>query len=176
MTNIQPAFTIDAVIQRIFELRGQRVMLDADLAVLYGVSTKDLLQAVTRHLARFENIVFRLSREEWQNLRSQSTISDLSFQNGGQSLWSGWLAAPYAFTKHGALMLSGVLNSSRADEISLLIIRAFVWLRQTIPGHKELAAKMTELENAKLSFKLYSSLLSRQITNNAKLVINRFLK
>jgi len=176
MTDIQPAFTIDAVVQRIFELRGQRVMLDSDLAVLYGVSTKDLLHAVKRHLARFEDFVFRLSNEEWKNLRSQIAISGLKFQNGASSLWGKRLPAPYAFTKHGALMLSGVLNSSRADEISVLIIRAFVWLRQTMPGHKELAAKMAELENARQSFRLYSSLLSRQITHNAKLVFNRFLK
>ena len=145
---IQPAFTSDAIAQRIFELRGQRVMLDADLAELYGVETGALVRAVKRNLDRFpEEFIFQLSAEEWTNLICQIGISSLRSQivttkHGGRRF------APYVFTEHGALMLSSVLKSARAKEISVLIIRAFVWLRQTIPAYKELAAKVAELESA----------------------------
>jgi hypothetical protein len=139
MTESLSSFTLDAVIRRIFELRGQRVMLDADLAVLYGVETKALLQAVKRNPTRFEDFVFQLSTADWDSLRSQNVTSK---GRGGRRY------TPYAFTEHGALMLSSVLKSSRAEEISRMIIRAFVWLRQTIPAYQELAAKMAELESA----------------------------
>jgi len=140
MPDIQPAFTLDAVAQRIFEMRGQRVMLDADLAALYGVETRYIPRAVKRNPGRFPpDFAFQLSAEEWANLKSTFGIS---------SSWGGRRSAPYAFTEHGALMLSSVLNSTRADEISLLIVRAFVWLRRAVPAHKELAAKVAELENA----------------------------
>ena len=132
-------FTLDTVVRRIVELRGQRVMLDSDLAVLYGVETKVLLQAVKRNPARFEGFIFQLTNGEWDSLRSQIVTSN---GRGGRRY------APYAFTEHGALMLSSVLNSSRAVEISRLIIRAFVWLRQAVPDHQELAAKLMELESA----------------------------
>jgi len=139
---IQPTFTMDAIVQRIFELRGQRVMLDADLAVLYGVETGALVRAVKRNLNRFpEDFIFQLSTAEWDSLRCQIGILKL-----GRGQHRKYL--PYAFTEHGALMLSSVLNSPRAKEISVLIIRAFVWLRQTIPAYKELAAKVAELESA----------------------------
>jgi len=147
-TDIQPAInTTDAIIQRIFELRGQRVMLDSDLAELYGVPTKALLQAVKRNLARFEGFVFQISAEEWENLKCQISISNLR-SHFVTSSHGGRRYAPYAFTEHGALMLSSVLKSTQADQISLMIIRAFVWLRQTIPAYKELAAKVAELESA----------------------------
>ena len=140
MADIQPVVTLDGVIQRIFELRGQRVMLDSDLAVLYGVETRYIPRAIKRNPGRFPpDFVFRLSDAEWNNLKSTFGIS---------SSWGGRRSTPYAFTEHGALMLSSVLNSAQADEISLLIIRAFVWLRQTIPAYKELAAKVAELESA----------------------------
>jgi hypothetical protein len=141
MPEIQPAPALDAIIHRIFELRGQRVMLDSDLAALYGVVTGDLIQAVKRNRERFpEDIMFQLSSEEWESLISQIVISKKG--RGGRRF------APYAFTEHGALMLSSVLKSARAVEVNLLIIRAFVWLRQTIPAYKELAAKVAELEKA----------------------------
>ena len=137
---IQPTFTMDAIVQRIFELRGQRVMLDADLAVLYGVETRYIPRAVKRNSGRFPpDFAFRLSPEEWANLKSTFGISNS---------WGGRRHAPYVFTEHGALMLSSALNSTRADEISLLIVRAFVWLRQAVPAYKELAVKVAELENA----------------------------
>jgi hypothetical protein len=140
MPDIQQTFTLDAVAQRILELRGQRVMLDADLAGLYGVETKNLIKAVKRNPARFEGFVFQISNEEWESLRLQNGTSNKG--RGGRRF------VPYAFTEHGALMLSSVLNSERATEISRMIIRAFVWLRQAVPAYKELAAKMAELEGA----------------------------
>lgn len=150
MPEIQAAFTLDSVTQRIFEIRGQRVMLDADLAVLYGVETKALVQATNRNKGRFPaNFMFQLTDEEWESLRSQNVTSNLRFQNGtSKDGRGGRRYAPYVFTEHGALMLSSVLKSSRAEEISVLIINAFVWLRQTVPAYKELADKVAELESA----------------------------
>jgi hypothetical protein len=133
-------FTLETVVHRIIELRGQRVLLDADLAVLYGVETRVLVQAVKRNMKRFpDDFMFQLSDAEWMSLRSQTVTSK---GKGGRRY------APYAFTEHGALMLSSVLSSPQATEISLLIIRAFVWLRQAVPAYKELAAKLAELESA----------------------------
>ncbi|MDR0239074.1 MAG: ORF6N domain-containing protein [Deltaproteobacteria bacterium] len=129
-------------------MRGQRVMLDSDLAVLYGVETKHLIRAAKRNPGRFsDDFMFQLSEEEWNNLRCHFVTSSLRSQNvtlkhGGRRY------APYAFTEHGALMLSSVLKSERAEEISRMIIRAFVWLRQAVPAYKELAAKVAELESA----------------------------
>jgi len=134
-----PAITHDSITQRIFEVRGQRAMLDSDLAVLYGVETKALVRAVKRNPGRFAGFVFQLSYEEWNSLRCQIGTSKKG--RGGRR------SAPYALTEHGALMLSSVLNSPRADEISRMIIQAFVWMRQfVVPAHKELAAKVAELE------------------------------
>ena len=148
MSETQPAFTMDAVVQRIFELRGLRIMLDEDLAVLYGVETKHLVRAAKRNPGRFaEDFMFQLSEEEWGNLRRHFVTSSLRSQNV-KSSHGGRRYAPYAFTEHGALMLSTVLKSVRAEEISRMIIRAFVWMRQAVPAYKELAAKVAELEAA----------------------------
>jgi hypothetical protein len=139
MSDAPAVFTVETIVQRILDIRGQRVMLDSDLAILYGVETKALLQAVKRNPARFEDFTFQLSKEESENLRSQIVTS---------SSWGGRRYAPYVFTEHGALMLSSVLKSSRATEISRMIIRAFVWMRQAVPAYQELAAKLAELEKA----------------------------
>ena len=139
MPDVQPSFTFDAVAKRIFELHGQRVILDSDLAVLYGVETKNLIKATKRNPERFEDFIFQLSVEEWEALRCQ--IGTLKSGRGQHRKY-----LPYAFTEHGALMLSSVLNSARAAEISRMIIRAFVWLRQAVPAYQELADKVAELE------------------------------
>jgi len=142
MPDIQPSFTLDAVAQRIFELRGQRVMLDSDLAVLYGVAAKALNQAVKRNTERFpEDFMFQLTQEEADSLRSQVVTL-----KGGRGQHRKYL--PYAFTEQGVAMLSSVLRSTRAIQVNIAIIRAFVWLRQAVPAYKELAAKVAELENA----------------------------
>jgi hypothetical protein len=126
-------------IQRsIFQIRGEKVMLDVHLAVLYKVPTRILIQALTRNRSRFpRDFMFRLSQREFANLRSQIEIS---------SLWGGRRSLPYAFTEHGVAMLSSVLRSKRAIGVNIEIVRAFVYLRQMISEHAELARRIDELE------------------------------
>jgi hypothetical protein len=124
---------------RILALRGQRVMLDADLAQLYGVETRVLVQAVKRNLTRFpEDFMFQLSAEEFANLRSQSVIS--SAGHGGRR------TAPYAFTEQGVAMLSSVLGSARAIAVNIEIMRTFVRVRALAATHSDLAKRLAELE------------------------------
>ncbi|HOW97089.1 MAG TPA: ORF6N domain-containing protein [Kiritimatiellia bacterium] len=123
----------------IYLLRGQRVMLDSDLATLYGVKTKELNKAVSRNRDRFPaDFVFPLAREEVARLRFQIGTS-----NEGRG---GRRYRPYAFTEEGVAMLSGVLRSERAVHVNVAIMRAFVRLRGLLAAHHELAAKLTELE------------------------------
>jgi len=120
-------------------LRGERVILDADLATLYGVETRSLVQAVKRNLQRFPgDFMFQLTADEAALLRSQTGIS--SAAHGGRRY------APYAFTEHGVAMLAAVLNSPRAIQVSIEIVRAFVRLRAMLAGNAELARKLTALE------------------------------
>ena len=119
-------------------LRGQKVLLDSDLAVLYGVETKTPVRAVTRNRDRFPiDFMFRLTQAEWKDLRSQF---------GTSSSWGGRRFAPYAFTEQGVAMLSSVLRSPRAVQVNIAIMRAFVKLRELLATHKELAKKLDELE------------------------------
>lgn len=125
--------------RKILLLRRERVMLDADLAILYGVTTKALVQAVKRNAARFpEDFVFQLSAEEYADLRSQTVTS--------RSAWGGRRTAPYAFTEHGVAMLSSVLHSPRAVQVSIEIVRTFVRLRAMLATHVDMARKLTALE------------------------------
>ena len=138
--------------QRILLIRGQRVMLDADLAALYGVETRVLNQAVRRNLDRFpEDFMFRVTWEEAKRLRSQSVI--LNGPQGRSRSQSATLKRganikyrPYAFTEHGAIMAASVLSSPRAVKVSVYVVRAFVKLREVLSTHKELARKLAELE------------------------------
>ena len=126
------------IVQRIFLIRGHRVMLAGDLADLYGVETKVLNQAVTRNHRRFpEDFSFRLTLTEVRNLRSQSVTS---------SLHGGPRYAPRVFTEQGVAMLSGVLKSRRAVDVNIAIMRAFVHLRELLATHKDLAQRIDELE------------------------------
>ena len=119
-------------------IRGQKVMLDNDLASLYGVETKRLIEAVKRNMLRFpEDFMFQLEGEEFANLRSQFATS---------SFWGGRRHAPYAFTEQGVAMLSSVLRSPRAVAVNIEIIRAFVRLRQMLLSHADLARKVDALE------------------------------
>ena len=119
-------------------IRGERVLLDADLAAMYGVETKVLVRAVKRNHERFpSDFMFQLSEGEFENLR---------FHFGTSSSWGGRRYPPYAFTEHGVAMLSSVLRSARAVQVNIAIIRVFVRLRQTLALHKELAATVAELE------------------------------
>jgi len=126
--------------QRIVLLRNHKVLLDADLAELYGVQTKVFLQAVKRNLNRFpSDFMFQLDAQEWQILRSQSVTS--------RSKHGGRRYAPYAFTEQGVAMLSSVLNSPQAIAVNIEIMRAFVRLREMIVSNKDLAQRLDELEN-----------------------------
>jgi phage regulator Rha-like protein len=125
--------------RKIYLIRGCKVMLDSDLAELYEVPTKRLNEAVRRNLGRFPaDFMFQLNAEELENLRSQ--IATSSSGHGGRR------NAPYAFTEHGVAMLSSVLSSERAVEFNILIIRAFVRLREYLANHKDLARKLEDVE------------------------------
>lgn len=135
---IEP-LSIGEVAQRITIIRGQRVLLDADLARFYGETTKRLNQQVNRNRARFpEDFMFQLTAEEFANLRLQSATS--SSGHGGRRY------APLAFTEHGAIMASMVLASERATALSVYVVRAFVELRALVNTNKELAGKVQALE------------------------------
>lgn len=119
-------------------VRGQKVMLDADLAALYGVETKVLNQAVKRNIDRFpDDFMFRLSKEEFANLRSQIVTP---------KSWGGRRTPPYAFTEQGVAMLSSVLRSPRAVQVNIQIMRTFVKLRRILATHEHLARKLADLE------------------------------
>jgi len=131
----------DEITRRIRVLRGQKVIFDADLASLYGVETRVLVQAVKRNLERFPaDFIFQPSNQELAALRSQSVISRARPGHGGRRY------APYAFTEHGALMAATILNSPRAVEMSIYVVRAFVRLRELITANRALARKLEELE------------------------------
>ena len=132
---------VEVIDRRIYLIRGQKVMLDRDLAALYRVETFNLNKAVKRNLNRFpEDFMFQLSREEAQSLRFQIGMSKPGGGRGGRRY------PPYAFTEHGVAMLSSVLNSERAVAMNILIIRAFVKLREILATHQDLARKIEELE------------------------------
>jgi hypothetical protein len=121
-------------------IRGQKVMIDADLAALYEVPTKALNQAVRRNIERFpEDFAFLLSKDELENWRSQIVTSDSTAKMGLRR-------PPYAFTQEGVAMLSAVLRSNRAIQMSIGIIRAFVRMRQLIEHNKDIAARVEKLE------------------------------
>jgi hypothetical protein len=129
---------VERLERSIYLIRGEKVMLDEDLAQLYLVRTKALVQAVKRNHHRFpQDFMFQLTTEEYSNLRSQIVTS-----NGR----IGRRTPPYAFTEHGVSMLSSVLNSERAVEVNIAIIRAFIRMRQMIAGNKDLAQRLDELE------------------------------
>jgi hypothetical protein len=135
----RPDHSLGALIERhIFMIRGQKVMVDSDLADLYRVPTKVFNQAVKRNLKRFpKDFIFRLTAKEIKILRSQIVTSS----------WGGRRTLPYAFTEQGVAMLSSVLNSERAVQVNIAIMRAFVKLREILTTHRELAEKIAQLEN-----------------------------
>lgn len=122
---------------RICWLRGQKVLLDFDIASLYGIETKQLKRQVKRNLSRFPaDFMFELTTEEWENLRCQS----------GTSSWGGIRYPPFAFTEQGVAMLSSVINSEQAIEVNIAIMRVFVQMRQMLSGNSELQRKIEQLE------------------------------
>jgi hypothetical protein len=127
----------EAIASHIHFIRGEKVMLDADLASLYDVETRTLNQAVKRNRMRFPpDFMFELTQEEVKNLKSQIVMSR----------WGGARHKPSAFTEQGVAMLSGVLNSPRAIEVNIAIMRTFVQIRSWMTEQKELAKKIAELE------------------------------
>ena len=127
----------EIIASKILEIRGKKVMFDKDLARLYGVVTKVLIQSVKRNMGRFpEDFMFQLTQEEFINLRSQFVTSS----------WGGRRYLPYVFTEQGVAMLSSVLNSERAIKVNILIMRAFVKLRDILLTHKDLSEKLKALE------------------------------
>lgn len=128
---------IEKITSKIILLRSEKVLLDRDLAELYGVETSQLKRAVRRNIERFpKDFMFELTKSELGNLRCQF----------GTSSWGGARYKPLAFTEQGVAMLSSVLRSSQAIEVNIAIMRAFVKLRQMIATHKELAEKIEEME------------------------------
>jgi hypothetical protein len=127
----------EVIIKKIIYIRGQKVLLDKDLAEVYGVLTKNLNKAVTRNIDRFpEDFMFQLTQEEFENLKFHF----------GTSSWGGTRKFPRAFTEQGVAMLSNVLKSRCAIHVNIEIMRAFVNLRNILASHKDLARKMEELE------------------------------
>lgn len=141
------ALTTESLVSRIRSIRGHKVMLDADLAVLYGVPTKALVQAVKRNGARFpDDFMFRLTEQEVRALRSQFVTLDAGASPAsGRGRHSKFL--PYAFTEQGVAMLSSVLNSGRAVRVNVEIMRTFVRLRGLVAHNEELARKLNALES-----------------------------
>ena len=135
---MKQVLAVPSVEQSILLIRGHRVMLDADLARLYGVSTKALNQAVKRNRDRFpKDFMFRLTQKEKKEVVTNCDhLQMLKFSPG----------LPHVFTEHGILMLANVLNSQRAVDVSIFVVRAFVKLREKLSAHKKLAQKLMELE------------------------------
>jgi ORF6N domain-containing protein len=147
--------TTDQLGRLIYEIRGERVMLDSDLAWIYGVETKALNRAVKRNRHRFpRDFMFQISSDEWQNLKYQigTSSSDrkhqsLRYQIGTSSLGHGGRRRrPYVFTEHGAIMAANVLNSRRAVQMSVFVVRAFLKMRALLGDKRELAQKLASLE------------------------------
>jgi len=131
------AIADEMVVNKICHIRGQRVMLDRDLAELYGVETRALIQAVKRNKKNFpEDFMFQLTSNEVQDLISQIVTSS----------WGGTRKLPFAFTEHGVLMLSSVLKSGRAIQVNIQIMRVYTKMKQLLLTHKDILAKIEQLE------------------------------
>ena len=125
------------ILNRIYVIRGEKVMLDRDLAEMYGVETRVLNQSIKRNLNRFpKDFMFQLSEKEFKNLISQNVTSS----------WGGTRKLPYAFTEQGVAMLSSVLNSETAIEVNIRIIRVFTKMREFALTHKEILMQLAKLE------------------------------
>lgn len=169
--NLMPQEVIE---KKIFLIREKKVMLDKDLAELYGVTTGNLNKAVKRNIKRFpDDFMFQLTKEEMKNLMFHFGISSLRSQIGTSS-WGGSRHFPYAFTEQGVVMLSSVLNSEKAIQINIQIIRAFVKMREIIISNKELRQRLDELEKRydkqfKAVFDVIKSLLEEKVKPKNKL-------
>lgn len=139
MANKRSVIPVERIEQSIFLVHGQKVMLDSDLAALYGVETRALIQAVHRNIERFpDDFMFQLTKPEFESLKSQNVISSRG--------WGGRRYPPYAFTEQGVAMLSGVLRSERAVLVNIEVMRAFVRLRAMLAADRSLARRLDALE------------------------------
>jgi hypothetical protein len=135
--NIKVIITDETIISKIYNIRGQKVMLDSDLAEMYGVEVRVLNQAVKRNTERFpRDFMFQLSKTETNNLKSQFVTSS----------WGGKRKPPFAFTEQGVSMLSGVLNSSLAIQVHIQIIRIFSKMKELLLSHKDILLKLEKME------------------------------
>ena len=148
--------------RRIYLVRGQKVMLDSDLAGQYQVLTKNLNRAVSRNLDRFpEDFMFRLTPEEAESLRFQSETSNVS--RGGRRY------LPHVFTEHGVAMLASVLISKRAAQMNIVIIRAFVRMREFVASHKDLVTRVGQLESTQQQHASVITILADEIDDLKRL-------
>ncbi len=149
---------VEMIERKIYLIRGHKVMLDSDLAELYEVPTRRLNEQIKRNIARFpSDFMFQLNAEEAENLRSQ--IATSSSRHGGRRY------LPFVFTEQGVAMLSSVLNSERAIQVNIAIMRAFVKLREMIASNKDLARKLDDLEKKyDTQFKIVFDALRRLMT------------
>lgn len=152
---------LEAITHSILVLRGQKVLLDADLAALYGVQTRRLNEQVRRNQARFpKDFIFELTLDEFASLKSQFATSS----------WGGRRKLPLAFTEHGAIMTATVLATPRAVEVSVYVVRAFVRLRELATQHADLAKRLAELEDKTEALALNHDTFSRNTRNQLKQV------
>lgn len=162
MSEERYSIAIEEIARKILILRGQRVILDRDLAILYGVTTKRLNEAVRRNARRFPaDFLFRLTLDETELSRSQ--IATLKSGRGKNIKY-----LPHAFTEHGAIQAANVLNNPRAIEVGVYVVRAFIRLRELLASNKELAQKLDQLERKyKHHDKAIAAMLStiRQLMN-----------
>jgi hypothetical protein len=144
-------------------IRGQKVILDADLAALYGVETRRLNEQVRRNRTRFpEDFIFEMTEDEFANLKSQSATSS----------WGGRRKLPMVFTEHGAIMAATVLNTPRAVEVSVYVVRAFVQLRELMVGHRDLSKRLDDLEHKTEALALSQDTFSRNTRAQLKQVFD----
>ena len=161
----------EAITLRIATARSQRVIVDADLAALYGVETKRFNEAVKRNLPKFPaDFMFTLTAEEFAALRSQfATSNDQAATSPGRG---GRRYAPRVFTEHGALMAATILNSPRAVEVSVYVVRAFVRLRELAGTHGDMAKRLDELEQKTEALAMSHDTFSRNTRNQLKQVFD----
>jgi len=166
-------------------VRGQKVMLDSDLALIYGVDTKRLNEQVKRNIGRFpKDFMFQLTQNEIESLRSQIATSNKKANLKSRNATSkrgGRRTLPYVFTEHGAVMLASVLNSPQAIEASMKVVKVFVRLREILSTHKELAKKIEELEQKYDSkfgevFTALKELMGSHIEKKERLILRKGIK
>ena len=168
MSDIVQLLPLEAITLRILSLRGQRVIVDADLAALYDVPTKRFNEAVKRNLAKFPaDFMFTLTDDEFAALRSQTATS-----NAGLGGRGGRRYAPRVFTEHGALMAATILRSPQAIEISVYVVRAFVRLRELAITHGDLAKRLNELEHKTEALAMQHDSFNRNTRSQLKQVFD----